>query len=124
MSTRGMIGIQEASGAVKGFYKHTDNYPTGTGALLLLKTDITLFKDCKDIREFLDSDYDIETYDNVYAFLDAAMNWGCDFAYIRIKNCWYGSYLMKSDYNMYPVIEMICKEYENQIEELNEVIGE
>ena len=124
MSTRGMIGVQNPeTKKVEGFYHHHDNYPTGTGVELLAKTDISLFEDCAAIKEKLfDNDYDLETFDNMYQFLDAAMNYSCDYAYLRIKNRWYGCYVHDA-YKFDLVVNMICKEYENRIEEYEEVLN-
>ena len=111
MSTRGYIAIEHEDGTCDGFYNHYDNYPEGTG-VILLSTPGCITGDLATIQAAVkntEKDWVFKHHEWREA-LNEGNRHGCDWFYLRRKEVWYCSCYYSDNLFLDPVAEVLVRE--------------
>ena len=116
MSTRGYICIEHENHRCEGFYNQFDNYPEGTGMVLLTSRgghtgDIT------HIQELLDNTNEVITSLNWTDAYAEGNKHGCDWFYVRKGDVWYCMSYYANAIGLVPVAAVIAESVETRWKE-------
>jgi len=123
MGTRGYICIERELGICEGFYNHFDNYPEGTG-LILITTRGGHTGNITDIQNILGNDKEVETSFNWTDAFAKGNEYGCDWFYVRKEDIWYCMSYNASATGLVTVAEAIIEATKAPLKEEYEWLNE